>query len=661
MKMFLTVFLLCVFSFSLWAQWSTDASIPTLISGFTGEQVMPKVAITTEGNTYICRFDNQNGAYQVFLQLLSPSGIPLWTLPTGVLVSAHPQMTWLTEYDLTVDQNSNALIVFQDIRNSGVNNVVAYKVDPQGNLLWAPDGIALSDDTDTLYSNMSPVVFNSADNSAYIAWQRLGNENTIMIQRLSQTGQKLWGDDGITLTSAAGKYTWPQIIQGDDDNILLKYYIDSGPYWAPTRHVYVAKFDPEGELLWNTLISDAGGISAWQQLIPFVSDGSGGAVLAWYDDRNSDQVNEVYVQRVDSEGAVSMPANGAMISTDTTNQQYYPKITIDPDGQHVFAFYKVTDAGQTTSGLARQLLDFSGIRQWGDTGEWIIELSQYTASTVNAYMTSYGAVCIYTQGIQPSSDSSLLLKAASFRATGASAWTEESITIASNPTNKYHFDFAQAESGWSVLTWEEGFSDMDIYAMRINPDGSLGQNYPAPQNVTIDMLSSTDFLLSWTAGSDEITALHYSIYMNDELAQQVSGDLFFYQITDLSPGSYSFYIIANYDDNIDSPPSETVTITVVSNADDLLPTPKTQISIYPNPIKTNALLHYQLDKAVPSLNVKLYNLRGQLLYDSKYSGTAQRGVIDLQNMLAKNYDNGLYLLRMEAGNRTFIQKLILIR
>ena len=148
----------------LCAQWSVDAQNPNLIAGFPAEQVMPKVAVCENGNTYICRFDNNGGSYKVYLNLLAVDGTPVGTTPQGVLISEHNQMTWLTEYDLTVDNDGNAVIVFQDIRNSGVNNVVAYKISPEEAFLWGPDGIALSADTNPDFGNMSPVVFNSNDN-----------------------------------------------------------------------------------------------------------------------------------------------------------------------------------------------------------------------------------------------------------------------------------------------------------------------------------------------------------------------------------------------------------------------------------------------------------------------------------------------------------------
>ncbi|HNT52766.1 MAG TPA: hypothetical protein PKH19_05135, partial [Candidatus Syntrophosphaera sp.] len=358
----------------LCAQWSVDPQNPNLIAGFPAEQVMPKVAICDNGNAYICRFDNNGGSYKVYLNLLAADGTPAWTSPQGLLISEHNQMTWLTEYDLTVDNDGNAVIVFQDIRNSGANNVVAYKISPQQAFLWGADGIPLSSDTNPDFGNMSPVVFNSNDNNTYVAWQRMGTTTSIVIQCLNPAGQKLWTENGIMLTPPAGSYTWPQIIQSDFDNIHLKYYHDTGPVWAPTRHTYVAKYNTQGQQQWNTVITNAGGLTAWQQLIPFEPDGAGGAVLAWYEDRENDMDTDIYAQRVTASGAVSMPANGALVSVDPANQQYYPQVTVDRENQQIYVFFRVTDANQNSWGLGRQMLDFAGNRMWGETAPLFVNI-----------------------------------------------------------------------------------------------------------------------------------------------------------------------------------------------------------------------------------------------------------------------------------------------
>ena len=113
MKKVLFIVIICL-SFSLvLADWSDNPSEPNLIAGFASEQVLPKVAITRNGNTYISRFDNNDGGYNLYLNLLNYDGNSLWANPDGLLISNHPQATSLTEYAMTTDDEGNAIIAFR--------------------------------------------------------------------------------------------------------------------------------------------------------------------------------------------------------------------------------------------------------------------------------------------------------------------------------------------------------------------------------------------------------------------------------------------------------------------------------------------------------------------------------------------------------------------
>lgn len=636
----LTIILACLSLYSF-AQWSADANNPTLISGIAGEQVIPKVAVTNSGYTYICRFDNSSGGYYVYLNLLSPDGSQVWAMPNGLLVSDNPSMSWLTDYDMTVDNDGNAVIVFQDIRNAGANNVYAYKISPEGTFLWGEDGIALSADTNPDISNMSPTVFNASDNSTYVAWQKMSTATEVMVQRLSADGTLTWGPTGLTIGVTGASCTWPQVIQGEGGNVLIKYYQDSGPFWAPNRHIYVSRYTPIMAHVWTALITNAGGITAWQQIIPFEPDGTGGAVLAWYEDREVDMDNDIYCQRVNTSGSVTMPQNGALVSSDPVNQQYYPYLAIDPANEQVFVFFRCTDANQNLSGLGRQMLDYSGNRLWGETAPMEIPITSIYVNTVGAYYTPNGAVCLY----EYDSDN---LYAGCWRASGVSGWPAGPTLVAATDDTKYHFDLDTHPDNWAVLAWEQGMSAMDIYAMRINSTGSIGPEYLPPRELGGYLLPPDTAVLYWEHPSLYVLPENYRVFMDGELAQTVPGNQAGHQIPNLSPGEHQFYVIAAYPGEHYSPPSQTITISVVS-ADDPVQVPVlSALRISPNPCYANLNLSFSAGKAGTPYRISVYNLRGQVLWTGE--GITQSGIngLDLRDALPAMGESGVYLLRVET-------------
>lgn len=144
--LYLMYLLLFAGLYPLSAQWNNDPLQNLAVADTSGEQVLPKIQPTSDGGCYISWFDSRSGNYDVYLQRLNARGEIQWA-PKGLLVSNHPQQSWLVDYDLAVDPDDNALLVFADIRNGGSSDldVFAYKIAPDGSFLWGPDGIGLSD------------------------------------------------------------------------------------------------------------------------------------------------------------------------------------------------------------------------------------------------------------------------------------------------------------------------------------------------------------------------------------------------------------------------------------------------------------------------------------------------------------------------------------
>ncbi|HPS39899.1 MAG TPA: T9SS type A sorting domain-containing protein [Candidatus Cloacimonadota bacterium] len=640
----------------LGAQWSSDASQPTLVVNGLGEQVMPKIAIDAAGNCYMSYFDNSTGNYRVWLRRFNLAGYPTYNPPTGILLSDHTSETWLTDYDMTLDQGGNPIVTFQDIR-TGSNNVFVYKysafVDEN---LWGNNGIQLSNDTSTEIANYTPIVINTADDNTYVAWMRMGGDvGEIRLQRIGTGGTVLWGEGGQPFNSTAGDCTWPQFVLSDNNTLLMKYYVDSGPYWAPTRHMYVTKLTPDGVSSWTTPITTAGGISAWNQIIGFESDGSGGAVLAWYDDRNSDMVNEAYVARITSSGALTTAENGSLVTGNTGNQQYYPKLAVDTAQQRIYVFYRITDADQISTGLGCQKLDYSGNQGWGAGGMSPETLSSYSVSPLYAYMTNSGAVCVYERGTVPSSDVNMQLRARCFTQDGSSGWTNEYVDIASNSTPKLHFNFDRHPGGWIAGIWEEGTSGYDIYAQKFNDDGTLGIVFYPPQNLQVEMYGSYGIHLTWDSPQGDMEPVSYEIFCNGTEVTTVDGETTQHYFEDLTPDTYSFYIRAIYSGGHTSANSNTVTITIVDNDDPVSPVIPLSLRLSPNPCRSVCTLNWEAAKTGLA-SIRVYNLKGQLV--KEIQADTHNGVNEKQLPL-NDLANGIYLIRIRLEGQSQTAKLLI--
>ena len=194
-KALLFVLLTIIAPLTAISQWSISPAVNNPINTATGEQAIPKIAVCPNGDSYIGFFSMENGNYNVRLQRLDPQGNTLWA-DNGILISNQPQMTWLTDWDMTADIANHCILTFQDIRNGGNNNVVAYRISPTGAFVWGANGIALSNST---AFNAAPKVCATAAGNAVFAWQ--ADDVTIM-QKVSPSGSIMWGTTGITLSGS---------------------------------------------------------------------------------------------------------------------------------------------------------------------------------------------------------------------------------------------------------------------------------------------------------------------------------------------------------------------------------------------------------------------------------------------------------------------------
>jgi hypothetical protein len=445
------------------AQWSNDPNQNTPIGIAAGEQVIPLVAVHPSGTTYIAWFSQESGNYNVRLQKLDILGNKLWA-DDGLLISNNLSMSWLTDWGLAVDQDECAVLVFQDIRN-GNNNIYAYRISPQGEFLWGSNGLALSNNTDF---EAAPIVTITAQNNAVFAWSR---ENTIMIQKVNSSGQKLWGETGIQLQGAED-HTWPTFIPVQEDEILMAYFKQTGPSWAPTKNLFIQRFDPDGQQMWGSgiAISNNAGIPAYVKA-RIISDGDNGAFVTWH--RSSGNIFDAYVQHVKHNGNLSYPVNGLVLSLSTGTHQLDPVMAFDDSSDDLYLFWREHDANQNNRGISGQRISSAGNRLWGDYGKVIIPMQSGEKASLNVAVTDGEPVITFSDS--PSSSANSFLRAIRLDNNGNTVWLGGQRSVSTAASDKLHVVSTEFINDQLIMAWEDKRNDGgDIYAQNLKPNGTLG-------------------------------------------------------------------------------------------------------------------------------------------------------------------------------------------
>ncbi|NQV17324.1 MAG: T9SS type A sorting domain-containing protein [Armatimonadetes bacterium] len=562
MKKILLVLIILV-PYLLNSQWGNDPAVNTAVCDLAGSQAVPKTATSTEGDTYIGWFSNETGNYDVRLQRFDSDGNELWE-HNGILISNHPSMTWLTDWDMTVDGANHAILTFQDIRNGGNNNVYVYRISPSGEFIWGVDGLELSN---SVAFDVSPKVAVTGIGNAVIAWQA---DDVIIMQKIAPDGTLLWGDNGITLT-CANTYSWPQLLPVGTDDVIMKFFEDSGMFPMTTRHVYAQRFDADGNPLWadNTVISNAGGISVWNQIFPMVSDRNSGFFIAWDDDRDNNMLEDSFIQHVDADGQTLFPNNGLEVSLMTGRNHFYPEIAFPENSTDVFVFWNEMDGGQNQRGIYGQKISNTGDRLWTDNGMAFIHLTATDVLPIATRSTESDIVVFYKENLSPVNNQ---IKAMMIDPDGAFVWDDGYITLSSVASEKLHNVVSHYFNNQWIAVWEDRRIDNgDIYAQNINLDGTLGpqvigveenlhpeiagfnlRNYPNPFNPetiisfsTTELTENTEINIYNINGqkvkqlvSEQLSAGQYSVVWNgkDDSGETVSSGVYFYK---MDAGKYS--------------------------------------------------------------------------------------------------------------------------
>lgn len=527
--------IISLLSISAVAQWSIDPAENNAISMANGEQAIPLVATAENGTTYIAWFSNESGNYDVRLQKLDVFGNFQWD-SAGLLVSDHEAMSWLTDWDMTIDQEDHAILTFQDIRNIN-NDVFAYRISPEGDFVWGDDGIEMS--TGAAF-DAAPKVTVTNENNAVFAWEA---EGEVMLQKISPEGEKQWGENGITLSSD-NAYTWPQLIAVGDDEVILKYFEDSGPLWAPTRHVFAQRYDAEGNTVWDqpAIVSDAGSISAWTQIFPFINDGNDGFYIAWHDNRTNPTLASIYVQHIGSDGSVLYADDGIEASTLSNRNHFYAQLALPAGSEEIYVYWNEMDGDQNLRGIYGQKISSTGERLWTDNGKSFIDISTTNVYPVAARNSDEDMVVLYeetTSGMNAS------IKAMRIDTDGEYVWENEKIDMCTVQSEKVHSVVNSFYNDQWITTWEDSRNGAkDIYAQNIQLDGSLGpivipteltvtpdslfceqmfENYIYINNNTNDEVTIENiyFELGWYVFLEEIPVFPFILGVNESLILDV--------------------------------------------------------------------------------------------------------------------------------------------
>jgi len=336
----------------------------------------------------------------------------------------------------------------------------AQRIDDRGNLLWPGGGICL-------YSSQNSKswfqVASDGLGGAYLTWmeQRGGNDNHIYAQHVTNYGHK-WNADGVPVCTAPGWQVYPRIT-GDGSNGAFITWIDSrgGAYGS----IYAQRIDYGGNLLWAENGVPATAALVLDDLGPLTADGFGGFITTWWDFRSGN--DDVYAQRVNSNGAMLWGSTGVPVATrpDTTE---FPAVVVPDNAGGAIIGYRMDAAGQYRSLVQR--IDGNGNALWPSAGIPVCSAAGTQGSPAIVPWGAAGAILAWTDNRRGGDYD---VYAQRIDGNGNYLWDPDGIPICTTPGIQSGPAVIKADANSVLLVWADPRNSGDIYAQKSDSSGSV--------------------------------------------------------------------------------------------------------------------------------------------------------------------------------------------
>jgi len=673
----LILVLLSNFAFS---QWSTSPMINNQVTFMPGDQTQCYVATHPNGTTFISWFSAEAGGnYYPRIQLFDIEGNQQWA-NDGLLVSNHPSMTWITDYDMTVSSDGGCIIAFQDTR-TGSNDAFIYKISPSGEFLWGDDGIQLSNDSDF---DADPKLLATDDGGAYVAWPKAvdNGDSKVIVQRITASGQKSWSSD-LVLGETGFDFAWPQIVSDGSGGAIVTLYKEWGPYWAPNRNILAQRLDEDGNAIWPTYaLLFTGGIIQSYVHQQAVADGAGGAWVCWFYEQTSGHLS-TFVQHVDENATVGFPLGGFEATTNMATLSLEPAMCANESTHDVYLAWRETNLAQSQYGLFGQRIDLAGSRLWGSNGKQFVPVGSQNPILINLSPLGSGGVVSYIYNAASGTNGAV--RSIRFDDAGSQVWTTSPVDVSSVASPKGKLDAGEFLSGQMVVAWADGRTgNSDVFAQNVSEDGTLG---PLSFEITVtpdtlffldpdSVIYGVPFTISNT-GANPVDILYiqpYGFPVGPYVFWYITPSIPTYPVT-LNPGEHltetvQWVVSDAYPGTLVYDTLEIITsidtVNLIIAADSVYiilgqtKTPAEDLSIYPNPFTDQVTFELTPDEET-YFSVEILNARSKAVatltpgysgngrYRFTWNGTDKSGVIQ---------PAGLYFIIVRTTSETVIRKLI---
>ena len=487
------------------AQWQ-PAGVPLCTAA--NDQISPVMIPDGAGGAILTWFDyRSNGvAGDIYAQRVNSLGLPQWAANGVAICTAADHQAAPV---IVPDAGTGAIIAWYDTRNGVDTDIYAQRINAAGVVQWAANGVALS----TVAANQ--IFCDAASDGAggaIVVWEDhrpSGAVGDIYAQRVNASGVPQWTANGVAVCTAGSDQLNPRIVTDGAGGAVI--------VWQDYRSlgeidIYAQRVNATGVAQWAANGIAVCAVSGNQYFPRLISDGSNGAIVAWQDDRNAG-ISDIYAQRVNGAGASQWTPNGVAVCA-AIDFQLNPSLVSDGAGGAILVWDDQRKGSETD--VYAQRVGAAGTIQWQTDGVAIVAVSAFQD---NALITSDGAGGAVIAWRDTRIAFSTEVYAQRVNPFGVVQWTADGVQLTVPPAQPSMGSIVWDGSGAAIIaTFDYRSGPPDIFAQRV--EGHFGYwGHPEPVITSVADIPKDEggyVALNWTASQRDVnnprTIGHYSVW-----------------------------------------------------------------------------------------------------------------------------------------------------
>ncbi len=293
------------------------------------------------------------------------------------------------------------------------------------------------------------------------------NENMInlnSVSSISKLQESAWINNGVPIVNLSNGQTFPQICSDGAGGAIIVWHDERDAF--NNDRIYVQRINSSGDIYWTTngvLICAL--INSVLDQIKIIANGNGGAIITWRDYRDSNY--DIYAQKINSTGHTKWFGNGLAICNDTSAQES-PNLCSDGAGGAIITWHDYRNFGTTDYDIYAQHIDTNGITQWMNNGTLICNASNYQRYPQLCSDGNGGAIITWYDGRGTNYD----IYAQRINSSGNLLWNNNGEVICNATGEQSNPRICKDGINGSIIAWVDARDvDKDIYSQRINSSG----------------------------------------------------------------------------------------------------------------------------------------------------------------------------------------------